>query len=59
MKKRDLFWQSNREWWEFRNHIPVVKASAPPEAQASYQRYLKEMGQKQAPQHFLDKIIHE
>ena len=57
MRKVDLFWQSNREWWEFRDHIPVVKASAPPEAQASYQRYLEQMGQNDICS--LDKIIHE
>jgi len=42
MKKVDLFWQSNRDWWEFRNHIPAVKKTAPPEAKASYQRYLEQ-----------------
>lgn len=57
MRKVDLFWQSNREWWEFRDHIPVVKASAPPEAQASYQRYLEQVGQNDVCS--LDKIIHE
>ena len=57
MGKIDLFWQSNREWWELRDHIPVVKASAPPEAQASYKRYLEQVGQNDICA--LDKIIHE
>lgn len=43
MRKYDLFWQSNRDWWEFKNHIPVVKETAPPEAQESYKRYLKQL----------------
>lgn len=42
MKKIDLFWQSNEEWWEIRNHVPVLKEDAPPEAKESYERYLKQ-----------------
>ena len=42
MRKLDMFWMSNREWWEFKNHIPVLKESAPPEAKASYKRYLEQ-----------------
>ena len=25
MKKVDMYWMSNDEWWEFKDHIPVVK----------------------------------
>lgn len=42
MRKLDLFWRSNRDWWEFKNHIPVIKEDAPPEAKASYARYLEQ-----------------
>jgi len=44
MRKLDLFWISNREWWEFRNHIPSLKENCPPEAKASYMRYLEQCG---------------
>ena len=39
MKKLDLYWRSNPEWWELRNHIPCVKDNAPHEAKESYKRY--------------------
>lgn len=42
MKKVDLFWKSNKEWWEYRNGTPVLKENAPPEARESYERYLKQ-----------------
>ena len=42
MRKIDMFWQSNDDWWEFRNGIPTVKENAPQEAQESYTRYLKQ-----------------
>ena len=29
MKKLDLYWKSNREWWEYIDHIPTIKESAP------------------------------
>lgn len=43
MRKVDLFWQSKDEWWEVKDGFPVVKKDAPPEAQNSYQRYLKQI----------------
>lgn len=43
MRKLDLFWQSNDEWWELQNHIPVLKETAPPEARESYEHYLEQM----------------
>lgn len=46
MKNVDLYWRSNKEWWEFRNHIPVIKKDAPKVAQESYNRYLKQMKDK-------------
>lgn len=42
MRKLDLFWMTNDEWWESIDFVPTLKADAPPEAQASYQRYLKQ-----------------
>lgn len=42
MRKLDMFWQSNDDWWELRNHIPTVKDDAPQEAQESYARYLEQ-----------------
>ena len=42
MRKIDMFWQSNDDWWEFRNGIPTVKEKAPQEAQESYARYLEQ-----------------
>lgn len=43
MRKIDLFWQSNADWWEFSNGVPVLKENAPQEAQESYARYLEQM----------------
>ena len=40
MRKMDLFWRSNREWWEYKDHIPTIKPDAPPEAQESYKNYI-------------------
>ncbi len=42
MKKLDLYWRTNDEWWELKNYVPVVKKDAPPEAQESYKRYLEQ-----------------
>ena len=42
LKKLDTFWKSNREWWEYKDHIKVIKANAPPEAQKSYKTYLEQ-----------------
>ena len=42
MKKLDFYWASNREWWEFKNHIRVLRSDAPKEAQDSYKHYLEQ-----------------
>lgn len=39
MHKLDLYWMSQKEWWEFKEHIPVVSESAPQKAKESYIRY--------------------
>lgn len=44
MKKIDLFWKSNRDWWEYdKDYVPIMKESAPLEAKESYNRYLKQI----------------
>jgi hypothetical protein len=43
MRKLDLYWKSNREWWEYKNHIPTIKESAPEKAKESYKRYLEQI----------------
>ncbi len=47
MRKIDLFWQSNPDWWEFRNHIPTVKEDAPQAAQESYAHYLEQTTERE------------
>ena len=42
MRKVDLFWKSNHDWWTYKNGFPVLKESAPPEAKESYKRYLEQ-----------------
>lgn len=42
MRKLDLYWMSNRDWWELKDLVPTIRADAPPEAKASYERYLKQ-----------------
>lgn len=42
MRKLDLYWMSNRDWWELVDLVPTLKEDAPSEAKASYERYLKQ-----------------
>lgn len=42
MSKFDVYWMSNREWWEFNGSVATVKEDAPPEAQESYRRFQEE-----------------
>ena len=42
MKKLDLYWMSNRDWWEVKNLVPTIKSNAPSDAKASYARYLEQ-----------------
>lgn len=46
MRKVDLFWKSNKEWWEYRNGTPVLKETAPTEARESYEHYLEQMSEE-------------
>lgn len=43
MRKLDIYWKSNRQWWEFQNHIPTIRKDAPPEAQESYANYCNQI----------------
>lgn len=40
MKKFDLHWMSNREWFYFTKKGAILKTDAPQEAQESFQRYI-------------------
>ena len=45
MRKIDLYWKSNRDWWFYgENFIPRLKVTAPLEAQKSYVRYRRQKG---------------
>lgn len=43
MRNLDLFWASNRDWYEWtENGDRVLKETAPQEAKESYARYIKQ-----------------
>lgn len=42
MKRIDMHWMDKKEWWEIKNHVPVVKNDAPQEAKESYKHYLEQ-----------------
>ena len=44
MRKLDLYWRSNPDWWEWKNLIPTIRDDAPEEAQESYDRYRIQQG---------------
>ena len=46
MRKLDLFWKSNHDWWEFKDGVPVLKECAPQEARESDERYLEQMSEE-------------
>lgn len=46
VKKLDLYWRSNPEWWELKNHVPVIREDAPREAQESYKKYIEQKNRK-------------
>lgn len=56
MRALDMFWMSNRDWWEFVDHIPTIKASAPPEAQRSYKRYMEQTSNKAEYRRLMERI---
>lgn len=44
MRKVDMYWMSNHDWWYYKNLIPTLKDDAPEEAQVSYDRYYIGLG---------------
>ena len=42
----DMYWASKDEWCHFEGFVLVVNKDAPPEAQESYKRYLKQLKKK-------------
>ena len=43
MTKMDYYWASNKDWYERKDGVRVIKDTAPKEAKESYERYLKQM----------------
>lgn len=52
MRLYDVYWKKNDDWWEFRNHIPVVRDDAPEEAKRSYAHYQEQI----AKSHYTTKL---
>lgn len=45
MRKYDMFWKSNPEWYDYDDNLfPVLTDKAPEEAKVSYQNYLVQKG---------------
>lgn len=42
----DLYWASKEEWCHFEDNILVINEDAPPEAQESWKRFLKQLKKK-------------
>ena len=42
MRKFDIYWQSNKDWFYFDGFMPKVKDDAPQEAKDSYKHYLQQ-----------------
>ena len=40
MRRLDLYWMKNKDWWKFENGCTIIKDTAPQDAQESYNRYL-------------------
>ena len=48
MRKLDLYWKSNRDWWGYdKDFYPMLRKDAPREAWESYSRYLVQIGYSQ------------
>ena len=43
MKRLDLRWMDNRDWYTYKNGKVVLKDTAPKEAKESYKRYLEQI----------------
>lgn len=46
MRRYDLYWLSNPDWWEVKDGVPVIKKDAPKDAQESYRNYLEQKKRK-------------
>lgn len=42
MRKFDVYWKSNKEWYEYDGLVPKLKEDAPKEAQESFEHYLQQ-----------------
>ena len=48
MRKLDLYWKSNRDWWEYdKDFYPVLTENAPLDAWESYLRYLEQTDRRE------------
>ena len=48
MRKLDLYWKSNRDWWEYdKDFYPVLTENAPKEVWESYLRYLEQTDRRE------------
>ena len=48
MKRLDLYWTTNPDWWERKeNYVKVLKPDAPKEAQESNKHYLEQTSGEQ------------
>lgn len=46
MRKLDLFWMSNKEWYGMKNMVYYIKDNAPEEVKKSFQHYLEQTKEK-------------
>lgn len=46
MRTLDFYWKSNKEWYEIKNCVHVIREDAPKEAKESYKRYLEQIKKK-------------
>ena len=44
MRRYDSFWMTNKDWYETKNGVRIIKEDAPKEAQESFDNYLKQKG---------------
>ena len=42
MRKFDVYWKSNKEWYEYDGLVTKLKEDAPKEAQESFEHYLQQ-----------------
>lgn len=43
MRKYDYYWQSNPDWYYYKDGQPVLRDNAPTEAKESYERFLEQL----------------